>query len=93
MGRFGHANAVVMPDRKTAYMSDDGTGMVLVKVTADVAGDLYAAKMTQRGPSVADPATTALEDHLPGESNYFTDTDVAVWAAGGADRVAFLESR
>ncbi len=54
MGRFSHENAVVMPDRKTAYMSDDGTGTVFFKFVADRAGDLssgtlYAAKAKQDG--------------------------------------------
>jgi secreted PhoX family phosphatase len=60
MGRFAHENAVVMPDRRTAYMSDDGTGTVFFKFVADEAGDLssgtlYAAKANQE--SSDDPAT------------------------------------
>jgi secreted PhoX family phosphatase len=55
MGRFAHENAVVMPDRKTAYMSDDGTGTVFFKFVADEPGDLssgtlYAAAAKQQGP-------------------------------------------
>lgn len=61
MGRFSHENAVVMPDEKTVYMSDDGTDTVFFKFVADTAGDLtsgtlYAAKATQddaKDPSVA----------------------------------------
>ncbi|WP_227356659.1 PhoX family protein [Haladaptatus salinisoli] len=56
MGRFAHENAVVMPDRKTAYMSDDGTGTVFFKFVADEPGDLsagtlYAARARQLGPT------------------------------------------
>ena len=52
MGRYSHENAVVMPDQKTAYLSDDGSGVVFFKFVADEAGDLssgtlYAAKATQ----------------------------------------------
>lgn len=52
MGRYSHENAVVMPDRKTVYLSDDGGNTVFFKFVADTAGDLtagtlYAAKVTQ----------------------------------------------
>lgn len=53
MGRFSHENAVVMPDRKTAYMSDDdGDAGGFWKFVADnpddlSAGTLYAARVTQ----------------------------------------------
>ncbi|NHN59927.1 MULTISPECIES: alkaline phosphatase PhoX [Halorussus] len=64
MGRFSHENSVVMPDRRTAYMSDDGTGTVLFKFVADEAGDLssgtlYAARAKPgRGN---DPANVAFD--------------------------------
>lgn len=59
-GRFSHENSVVMPDQKTVFLSDDGTGVVFFKFVADVAGDLsagtlYGAKVTQTN-SVTDPA-------------------------------------
>jgi secreted PhoX family phosphatase len=59
MGRFSHENAMVMPDQKTVYHGDDGTGVVLFKFVADEAGDLsagtlYAAKVTQNGTTVED---------------------------------------
>ncbi len=52
LGRYSHENAVVMPDQKTVYMSDDGGGVILFKFVADTAGDLssgtlYAAQVTQ----------------------------------------------
>ncbi len=52
MGRVSHELAYVMPDQKTAYLSDDGTNDGFYKFVADKAGDLsagtlYAAKFTQ----------------------------------------------
>lgn len=60
MGRFSHENSVVMPDQKTAYLSDDGDGTVFFKFVADTKGNLssgtlYAAKVTQDA-GVTDPA-------------------------------------
>jgi secreted PhoX family phosphatase len=60
MSRCSHENAVVMPDGKTAYLSDDGGGRVFFKFVADEQGDLssgtlYAAKANQdRGSDVAE---------------------------------------
>jgi len=56
MGRFAHELAYVMPDRKTAYLSDDGTNGVFYKFVADSAGNLtsgrlYAAKWKQTSSS------------------------------------------
>jgi secreted PhoX family phosphatase len=64
MGRYSHENSVVMPDDKTVYLSDDGTGVVFFKFVADQAGDLssgtlYAAKATQDEGS--DPATAGFD--------------------------------
>lgn len=52
MGRLAHELAYIMPDEKTAYLSDDGTNGVFYKFVADKpkdlsAGTLYAAKWTQ----------------------------------------------
>ena len=52
MGRFSHELSYVMPDKKTVYMSDDGTNVGLFMFVADTAedlsaGTLYAAKVTQ----------------------------------------------
>ncbi|KZZ40013.1 alkaline phosphatase PhoX [Oleiphilus sp. HI0117] len=62
-GRFSHENSVVMPDQKTVFLSDDGTGVVFFKFVADAAGDmssgtLYAAKVTQTN-GVSDPSEAA----------------------------------
>ncbi|MDG4813484.1 DUF839 domain-containing protein [Hydrogenovibrio sp. 3SP14C1] len=52
MGRFAHELAYVMPDKKTVYLSDDGTNGSLFMFIADTAedlsaGTLYAAKWNQ----------------------------------------------
>ncbi|MEA1983428.1 MAG: choice-of-anchor J domain-containing protein [Campylobacterota bacterium] len=53
MGRFSHELAYIMPDKKTAYMSDDGTNVGFYMFMADseedlTAGTLYAAKFNQK---------------------------------------------
>lgn len=52
MGRVAVELAYVMPDKKTAYISDDGTNVGLFRFVADEAGNLdagqlYAAKWVQ----------------------------------------------
>ncbi|WP_303851637.1 PhoX family phosphatase [Seleniivibrio woodruffii] len=52
MGRVAHELGYVMPDKKTAYISDDGTNVGLFRFVADAAGDLssgtlYVAKWAQ----------------------------------------------
>jgi len=52
MGRFSHELSYVMPDKRTVYMSDDGTNVGLFMFVADqeenlTAGTLYAAKWVQ----------------------------------------------
>jgi secreted PhoX family phosphatase len=52
MGRFSHELAYVMPDRKTVYMSDDGTNvgffMYVAKRAEELSeGTLYAARWKQ----------------------------------------------
>lgn len=79
MGRFSHENAVVMPDQKTVFLSDDGTGVVFFKFVADVAGDmssgtLYAAKVTQAA-GVSDPAEAAFGIEWI-EMAYMNETDI-----------------
>lgn len=65
MGRFEHENSIVMPDRKTVYLSQDDTNGVLFKFVADTAedlsvGTLYAAKLTQDMGS-SEPLTTGFD--------------------------------
>lgn len=52
MGRFSHELAYVMPDKKTVYLSDDGTNCTFFMYIVDNAGDLsagtlYAAQWNQ----------------------------------------------
>ncbi|MCB1756917.1 MAG: DUF839 domain-containing protein [Gammaproteobacteria bacterium] len=52
MGRVAHELGYVMPDQKTAYITDDGTNVGLFRFVAATAGDLssgelFAAKWTQ----------------------------------------------
>lgn len=61
LGRMAHENAVIMPDKRTVYLTDDGTDKGFYKFVADTAedlsaGTLYAAKVTQESGS--DPVTT-----------------------------------
>lgn len=46
LGRCSHENAVVMPDERTVYLSDDGTGTVFFKFVADTPGDLSAGTLS-----------------------------------------------
>lgn len=64
MGRVSVELANVMPDRRTAYVSDDGTNVGLFRFVADKeadlsAGQLYAAKWVQA--SDADGGAATLE--------------------------------
>lgn len=85
MGRFSHENTVVMPDQKTAYLSDDGTDVVFYKFVADKAGDLsagtlYAAKMMQ----MAEPGTAAADASFQIswiELAHGTNEEIARWVA------------
>ncbi|MBO8173065.1 MAG: DUF839 domain-containing protein [Bacillaceae bacterium] len=57
MGRFSHEAAIVMPDRKTAYLTDDYRGGIFAKFVADQAGDLssgtlYAARYDRNNQKV-----------------------------------------
>ncbi|SDU14211.1 alkaline phosphatase PhoX [Stappia sp. ES.058] len=85
MGRFSHENSVVMPDQRTAYLSDDGTDVVFYKFVADRAGDLssgtlYAARVTQ----LAEPGTSAAEAAFQIswiELAHGTNDEIAGWVA------------
>jgi uncharacterized protein len=88
MGRVAVELANVMPDRKTAYISDDGTNVGLFMFVADTDGDLsagtlYAAKWTQtsgEGTGAADiswvdlgPADDAAVQALIENGTQFSD--------------------
>ncbi|MEJ2037293.1 MAG: DUF839 domain-containing protein, partial [Maritimibacter sp.] len=85
MGRYSHENSVVMPDQKTVYLSDDGTGVVFFKFIADTAGDLsagtlFAAKVTQKtapGTAAADSAFDVEWIKLA----HGTEAEIASWVA------------
>ncbi len=84
LGRFSHENAVVMPDEKTVFLSDDGTDVVLFKFVADSAGDmsagtLYAAKVTQAA-GVKDPAEAAFAVEWV-ELAHGDEADIESWIA------------
>jgi secreted PhoX family phosphatase len=62
MGRFSHELAVVMPDRKTVYLSDDGSNGGFFLFVADEADDLsagtlYAARWNQLDAGYGGSAT------------------------------------
>ena len=64
LGRVAHENAVIMPDWKTVYTTDDGTDKGFYKFVAKTAGDLsegtlYAAKLVQDATS--DPAKAGFD--------------------------------
>lgn len=85
LGRFSHENAVVMPDQKTVYLSDDGTNVVFFKFVADTAGDLsagtlYAAKMTQKA-APGTPAAEAGFDVEWIELAHASNAEIAGWIA------------
>lgn len=62
MGRLSMEMASVMPDKKTAYISNDGTNVTLYRFVADKegnlsAGQLYALKWTQTSAENGGAAT------------------------------------
>ena len=49
MGRFSHESAVVMPDNRTVYLTDDHAPACLFKFVADKAGDFRAGNLFAYG--------------------------------------------
>jgi secreted PhoX family phosphatase len=45
MGRYAHEDAIVMPDKKTVYLTDDNSPAVWFKFIADTAGDLTEGQL------------------------------------------------
>lgn len=81
LGRAAHENAVVMPDWKTVYTTDDGSNKAFYKFVATTAGDLsegtlYAAKLIQ--DSSSDPAKAGFDVEWIelGSSN---NTEIKTW--------------
>lgn len=81
LGRAAHENAVVMPDWKTVYTTDDGSNKAFYKFVASTAGDLsegtlYAAKLTQDATSDPAKAGFDIEWIELGNSN---NTQIKTW--------------
>jgi len=81
LGRAAHENAVVMPDWKTVYTTDDGTNKAFYKFVATTAGDLsegtlYAAKLTQDATNNPAKAGFDIEWVKLGSSN---NTQIKTW--------------
>lgn len=81
LGRAAHENAVVMPDWKTVYTTDDGSNKAFYKFVATTAGDLsagtlYAAKLIQDATSDPAKAGFNIEWIELGNSN---NTQIKTW--------------
>lgn len=81
LGRVAHENAVVMPDWKTVYTTDDGSNKAFYKFVATTAGDLsagtlYAAKLTQDATSEPAKAGFDIQWIELGTSN---NTQIKTW--------------
>jgi secreted PhoX family phosphatase len=81
LGRTAHENAVIMPDRKTVYLTDDGGFKGFYKFVADVAGNLgagtlYAAKVVQ--DATKDPAKAGFNITWI-ELGHGTNADIEDW--------------
>ena len=73
MGRFAHELGYVMPDKKTVYLSDDGTNVGLFRFVADEEGKLdkgtlYAAKWNQTSADKGGSADLSWIDLGDGDS-------------------------
>ncbi len=93
MGRLALELAYVMPDRKTAYLTDDGTDTGLFMFVADVAGDLsagelYAAKWHQTSPDGAAGGGSA--DLTWVDLGHATDAQIAPLLTG-AGKLTFAD--
>ncbi len=88
MGRFSHELGLVLPDRRTVYLSDDGNDGAQFLFIADQAGDLsagllYAARWAHAG----DPTAPAPIQWVPlGHS-----TDAAIQAHIGGKKTRFAQ--
>ncbi|BFM11245.1 hypothetical protein R50072_13980 [Simiduia litorea] len=95
LGRMAHENAVVMPDQKTVYLTDDGTNKAFYKFVATNAGDLsagtlYAAKVTQDATS--DTARAGMNISWI-ELGSATNAQLATWIADydGIDETDYVD--
>ncbi len=83
MGRIAFELAVVLPDQKTAYLTDDGTSVGFFKYVATTAqqmsaGTLSCAQMTQTSSSNGGAFNIAW---LPMTAAPVSDSQVAAWIA------------
>ena len=108
MGRFAIELALVMPDKKTAYISDDGTNTGLFRFVADKEGDLssgqlFAAKWSQTSAEGAGAADLSWVDLGHGSDKEIADAlkfgakfsdifDVASFNEDGSCPEGFLSS-
>ena len=95
LGRMAHENAVVMPDMKTVYLTDDGSGKGFFKFVADNKDDLssgtrYAAKVRQDATKDVAKAGFNIEWIELGHAN---NTQIASWIADydGIDRSDYVD--
>lgn len=81
LGRMAHENPVIMPDKKTVYLTDDGSNKGFFKFIADTAGDLsagklYAAKVKQDATNDAAKAGFNIEWI---ELGHATNSQIGAW--------------
>jgi len=107
MGRGSWEQALVMPDRRTVYLGDDGSNVQLTLFIADREGDLsagtlYTAKWTQTGDAEGGSADltwtrlghgTDAEVKALADSLSFTEIFDAVAPEAGACPTAFTRVR
>ena len=95
LGRMAHENAVVMPDRKTVYLTDDGSYKGFYKFVADAAGDLsagtlYAAKVSQ--DATTDPAKAGFDiEWIELASSNNTDIEAFIANYDGIDESDYVD--
>jgi len=91
MGRKSGELAFVMPDRRTAYMTDDGTNTFLSVFVADEEGDLSAGKLfcARVNQTHNDSGGAFTIDWL--DMGHATEEDVFAAVFGGATRPVFSD--
>lgn len=95
LGRMAHENAVIMPDQKTVYLTDDGSNKAFYKFVATNAADLsagtlYAAKIKQDATS--DTARAGMNISWI-ELGSATNAQLATWIADydGIDETDYVD--
>jgi len=76
MGRLAFELAYVMPNQKTAYMTDDGSYVGLFRFEADKAGDLSSGKMYTAKVTQKDAANGGSFDLSWIDMGHATDADI-----------------